>query len=293
MNIAYCIICHQFSKILEKTVEILHKDNDIYVHVDKKSNLNDFIKIRNKVIFIKKRINVNWGQFSQIEATIELLKETQKKNYDYIFLISGVCLPLKTSKKIKEFLQQKNGLQFVGCVKNKDVSPQLKYNYYKGHFKTKNQRTLFEKIILKIQNIFLRQNKFYKYLPPLYKGSNWFTITGDLRDYILTFLDKNLHYKKAFLHSKCGDEIFFQTIIYNSQYKNYIHESDLNIGDTAMSLRYIDWDSGPEFPKILNEEDFPKMAKSNCLFARKFNNDLDLDAYEKYFSLKNLQGKTE
>lgn len=31
--------------------------------------------------------------------------------------------------------------------------------------------------------------------------------------------------------------------------------------DNLMALRYIDWESGPEYPKILNETDFKKIKK--------------------------------
>ena len=36
-------------------------------------------------------------------------------------------------------------------------------------------------------------------------------------------------------------------------------------------LRYIDWESGPEFPKVLNENDFDSLKTSLGLFARKFS----------------------
>lgn len=65
----------------------------------------------------------------------------------------------------------------------------------------------------------LKKNKYYEELPKLYKGSNWFIITKECRDYIFEYLKNNPNYKKAFQNSYCGDELFFQTIICNSEYK--------------------------------------------------------------------------
>ena len=42
-------------------------------------------------------------------------------------------------------------------------------------------------------------------------------------------------------------------------------------------LRYIDWESGPEFPRILNQEDKKKLLENKALFARKFNFNRDFE----------------
>ena len=138
MNIAYCIICHKLTIPLEKTVDILSEENDIFIHIDKKIDINNFTKIKDKVTFIKKRVDVRWGAFSQIQATINLLEETRIKNYDYIFLLSGDCLPLKNSNEIKSVLSKFKGKQFVARdlnISQKDIELRVKYNYKKNNYK--------------------------------------------------------------------------------------------------------------------------------------------------------------
>ena len=58
------------------------------------------------------------------------------------------------------------------------------------------------------------------------------------------------------------DETFFHTLLLNSKYGGEI---------VKKSLRYIDWSSWPEYPKILTFEDYQKIRFSWKLFARKFD----------------------
>jgi hypothetical protein len=60
----------------------------------------------------------------------------------------------------------------------------------------------------------------------------------------------------------CADEIYFQTILLNSPFKEKIVNNN---------LRYIDWTRrNGNFPAILDESDFQSLAHSDKVFARKF-----------------------
>ena len=283
MRIAYCILCHKYNNILQTCVDLLKENNDevkIYVHVDKKSNINDFLKLKEKVIFIEKRKEVYWGHISQIEATLALLKETQKENFDYIFFISGDDLPLKNNQEIKEFLIQNKGKEFIDVQECEERIFNQRLKRISNLSDIKRNKNYFEKvktkIIRKIDKILRNENKYLDKLPKIYYGSQWFGITSEFRDYIFEYLEKNKEYMKAFEYSKCGDELFFQSIIMDSQFKNNIYKSN---------LRYIDWFTGPDFPKILCEKDYKKILQTDCLFGRKFNDKLDLDNFKKIFIL--------
>lgn len=291
MRVAYCIICHRNNNILRTTIEILSKDNDIYLHVDKKTNINQFYEYKDKVHYIRKRVNVKWGGYSQIECMLALLAQANKINYDYICLLSGDCLPLKSSYKIKSFFIKNNGKEFIGIEKdfNKEIlENRLKYKYNSLYLK--RNKNNFEKILFKIQNKIMppKINNLYKSLPKLYKGCNWFCISGELCAYILKYVEKNKWYENAFKYSRCGDEEFFQTIVMNSKYKDRIYKYNTEYDDNHMALRYIDWNSGPEYPKVLSENDFSNIKNvdnSDCIFARKFNNNINIDNYKNEFNI--------
>jgi hypothetical protein len=41
------------------------------------------------------------------------------------------------------------------------------------------------------------------------------------------------------------------------------------------NLRAINWDEGPEYPKIWRSNDFERLTESGKLFARKFDENVD------------------
>ena len=285
MKIAYCVLCHKYSKVLKQMIDILGEDNDIYIHVDKKSNINQFNSIRNKAYIIDKREDVRWGHYSLVQAELNLLEEVKDKKYDYVFLISGDCLPLRNSDYIKKFLENNYGKEFVGIDNgNKNLAiERVKYNYPKIYFKKNNN--VLEKIIIRIQRklkLYSKNKLFYK-LPKLYKGCNWITITGECCRYIFKYLQENPWYSKALKKSLIPDETFFQTIIMNSKYKENIYNL-VEENDNLMCLRYIDWESGPEYPKILGVNDFGKISQTDCLIGRKFNDSMDFEAYVNFIN---------
>ncbi|MDR3048351.1 MAG: hypothetical protein LBV16_00675, partial [Elusimicrobiota bacterium] len=50
------------------------------------------------------------------------------------------------------------------------------------------------------------------------------------------------------------------------------------------TLRYIDWKTGPEGPRVMRKEDFKKLKKAaqetDALFARRFDKAIDADIIE-------------
>lgn len=284
MKVAYCVLCHRNSIILEELIYQL-KDEDIYIHVDKKSDINEFnLDSRaNNIKFLNDRVDVRWGDYSTILAIINLLKEIKDKNYDYVFLLSGDCLPLKDKESIKKYLSDNIGKEYLGVMDiNEDNIKNIKYLYREYAFK--KNKNIFEKIFFKFQRKFgfLKTNKYFKYLPSVNKGCLWFTLTGECCKYILEYIEKNPKYLNAFKGSYCGDEMFIQTIVCNSKFKNRLNDIDLN--DNYMALRYIDWETGPDLPKVLDESDFERIINSNknVLFARKFSEDIDIKEYRKF-----------
>ena len=82
---AYLIIAHNEFSVLKILLGMLdYKKNDIYLHVDIKAgdiDKSEFLKCVKKstLIFIEPRIDVQWGNFSQIECEYKLLEAATKK----------------------------------------------------------------------------------------------------------------------------------------------------------------------------------------------------------------------
>ena len=122
MKLAYIIQAHKGFKQLNILIDILSKNSDVYLHIDLKNDylynrLKDHYLSQKNIFILSDRISVNWSGFSQIEATLNLLEAARGKNYDYITLLSGQDLPIKSHSEIIKFL----------CYEGMVVSPSVRY----------------------------------------------------------------------------------------------------------------------------------------------------------------------
>lgn len=276
------IIAHHQFELLEKLILALDDErNDIFVHIDAKVKSFDFDRFRNltkysRVIFTKKRVNVTWGDFSQVQSEMVLLQtavahENAEKPYAYFHLISGVDLPIKSNDEIHHFFDTHNGKEFIHYTSNK--VEQLSVNRLQYYHLFRRRRNTFTKYLaqlaLRLQKK-LGVNRLKDTDLRVQKGSNWFSITGELAHYIIADIKQ---YEKVFCYSYCGDETFVQTIVESSPYKENLYMPDCNNNHEAC-MRLIDWDRGN--PYVWRSADYDEIMGSPCMFARKF--DLTVDA---------------
>lgn len=278
---AYLIMAHNEFDILEKLISLLdYEFNDIYVHIDKKVKNFDFsyfkCLVKKSNIYFINSINVRWGHFSQIKCEIELLRNAIDKKYEYYHLLSGVDLPLKSQHEIHEFFIKNKGKEFVHFCSESEVSNikfrVLNYNFVKYN-KIKYIGVVFNfinKIAGFIQRIIKIKRKWENDIAIKY-GSNWFSISYDLAKYVV---DKEEWIKKRFKYSLCGDEVFLQTLVYNSDFKHKLYKSDL-YGNYIQCLREIYFEGVN--PYIFRVNDFNRLVLSENLFARKFSSRIDND----------------
>ncbi|MGX6591115.1 beta-1,6-N-acetylglucosaminyltransferase [Cetobacterium ceti] len=274
---AYLIMAHNNFNILEYQLLLLDDEkNDMYIHIDKKVKNFDFNKYKNlvkksKLCFIN-RLDLKWGDFSLIKCELELLKEAIKNKYEYYHLISGVDMPLKTANEIYNFFTNNNGNEFIHfCGNELDENIQNRFKYY--HFTRWNRTNKYLETFSKGINLSLRLvQKFIQLKPKVQEkimyGAQWFSITDELAKYILS---KEKWIKENFKLTNCGDELFLQTIVYNSKFKGRLYSQEK---DNYLScMRYIDWKRGN--PYIFKSEDFDDLISSKYLFARKFDMAID------------------
>ena len=105
-----------------------------------------------------------------------------------------------------------------------------------------------------------------------YGGTNWVNLSKDAVEYLLDFIEKHPEFLKSFRYTRNADEIWLHTILLNSPLCDQIENS---------SKRYIDWSSGPEYPRTLRIEDYNKIIQSDAFFARKIDPKIDNNIYEK------------
>lgn len=287
---AILIMCHNNLNILKKTISLLDSEFfDFFVHIDKKSNIeiNDIKNICKKSqIYVFKEIKIRWADYSQVECEIFLLNKAVKGKYSYYHLISGVDMPLKKPKEIYDFFENSKDKEFI--TYEDEIIPKIKidwikYYYFFGRISKKSKiikilefcNILVQKI-LGINRIRDR-NIIYK------NGDNWFSITHKLALYVLS---QQQLLEKQYKYTKSPDEIFLQTIVYNSYFKNNLYNKNYNNNHDAC-MRKIDWNRGR--PYIYRIEDFNELISSNCMFARKFDEKKDIRIVNKLYNYLKTQ----
>lgn len=271
MRHAFLIIAHNNPFTLKTLVELLDdKENDIFIHIDKKRDIKDFQGIKcnySQLIFINNRKDVRWGDFSQIECELELYQYAYNYgHYDYFHLLSGVDLPIKSNKYIHDFFYKNKGKEFIGIdnsstqqkeIRNKVLLYHILTPYYKSFKLSQKLDSIFTKIQILVN---IHRSQCYAYYR---KGTNWASLSENC---VAFLLNRRKEIYKNFKHTKCADEIYKQTIIINSQFKENIYSME---DEYISNQREIDWLRGN--PYEYKEEDFNILINSNKLFARKFS----------------------
>ncbi|MFO3763502.1 MULTISPECIES: beta-1,6-N-acetylglucosaminyltransferase [Providencia] len=224
MNYVYAIICHKITNPLIFTVNHLLKSNKsiVLLHIDKKTPKIEREKIyshlgkHSNLYYIEEQesIDVKWGNFSQIEVMLLLMKKALDFEFQYFSLISGDDIPILSNKQREKYFENsyKKSVEFIGINQKNDAFDRLAINY--PNFFFKKDHSLVGKIKKKIFIFFAKKMKKndLSHLPKLYKGSTWFTLTDKSIQYIFNYINANSTYLKSFKKSLCGDEVFFQTI---------------------------------------------------------------------------------
>lgn len=287
---AYLIVAHNNFKVLKIMLEMIDdKKNDIYLLIDKKTKdldirtLEEIIKESN--IYILERIKINWGGYSQIEAVIRLLEAACKKEkYLYYHFMQGADLPIKTQKHIHKFFYDNYGKEFIEFTSLTQDSKGKGFAIYKKcyyHFFTDNKFFRKNKIIKLLNHSLAHIQKALKIQRKsenVYRGSALFSITHDFASYLISLKDI---ISKEYKFTLACDEVFIQTIIMNSKFKDNIN----NLGEQIISnSRYIDWENKKgNSPNTFKLKDYDKLITlpDNICFARKFEETVDLQIAEK------------
>src|SRR5699024_113161 len=133
-KLAYLILAHKdYEQVTLLIEQLIDEDTHVFVHVDKKNNklyeeLESGNKSKNNVHILSDRVSVNWSGFSQVDATLKLLTSAMLSDFkfEYVSLLSGQCLPIKSNEYIKSFLSEYKGFEFL---EYKDITTNKKYSY--------------------------------------------------------------------------------------------------------------------------------------------------------------------
>lgn len=281
MKIAYLILSHRNLNQLALLVNLLlngNNDNFCVIHLDSDVYNESNIKILQDSISSQKyhlskvSYKISWGGFNMVKATLQLMYEAlynMNIEFNYLSLISGMDLPIKSNDLINEYLQVNSGNQFIEYFELPNPNnwngnggmDRITYQWFVDEIGY-NESVL----LVKCQMATNLTKSLPNSVETIYGGSQWWTITVDCAKYIFDFINIHPEYYHFFNYSLIADELFFHTIIMNSNFAASVINNN---------LRLIDWSTGPEYPKIFTMADSDKIKKSSLLFARKFDENSD------------------
>lgn len=267
IKIAYLIQVHKNPGQLQRLVTALQDEHTYFIiHVDLNTDINPFLEIKtdfkNNLFFTENRKKVNWGGFSQVEATIELIESlfNLKISFHFAQFISGQDFPIIAPKQINSFLAGHIENNFI----NHTALPFSSWGLNGGM-----DRVIYfwpvDKLGVKFSRVWYRIQKKLGFMRKtnqsgLFGGSSWWTLNKDCLAYILKAAGSESAYFNSFRNTFCADEIYFQTLLLNSPFKDTI---------ISNNLRYINWSKGPQYPRLLDESDYNAVIASGQHFARK------------------------
>ena len=268
---AYCILAHNEPAVFQRLIQGLdHPGNDIYVHIDKRSNINDFQVIcqHSHVTFLGNRIACDWGSLSIVKAELRLFEEAAKNGpYDYYHLLSGVDLPLKNQRYIHEFLDKNPGKNFIGfwTLKDENENECSKFFHFLAHRPGGNLWMRIGRFIDQWSVNFQRRLGIRVHYPfSLYKGSQWVSLSQGFLSWLIA-REKTI--LKVFKYTFIPDERFIQSFFMASPFADTLYRPGAE--EYEQCMREIDWQRGS--PYTWKEEDYEFLVNSERWFARKFS----------------------
>lgn len=260
---AYLIIAHKQWGLLKELIHSLdYEHNDIFVHIDKKSeiDLSGFENCTKKSkIYLFQKYDVQWGDHTQVDTEMFLFQRAYfSGKYRYYHLLSGQDLPIKPIKEIYHYFDDKD-VEFL------DIGADYpnKYRVRIGVFHYKGSMLLGQKLFNFVNkiNLVLKRDRLTKYNFEMYKGSNWASLTNEAVKYLV---EHRRFIRRMTRYSHCADEVYKQVILMNAD-----RQFCINLDE---DIRYIDWKhcKGAS-PHTLQVEDYENLMESKCLFARKFD----------------------
>lgn len=280
MLLHHLVLVHHHPRRLKELLESLdHSGSRVVVHVDKKVDIEPFaraVSVIGNAEFVDdwQRVNVRWGGWSQVEATLRMLRVVSEDldDDDYVNLISGDSYPLQEQDVILRWLSQARA-QYISGVRMPSAEyskPISRISRFRVEYDPRaSGRQILPRAINKLGIPLNCRKALGSQIP--YAGSQWWCLSGSMIRWMLSEIEQNRRFALFARFTATPDEFFFHTLVYNSPYRDEI----------LPAVMYADWyrPSGPR-PAVIDHHHVSSLRSSSlrvkqdngegvALFARK------------------------
>ena len=279
MRICYVILAHKLPHQLVRLVERLQSASAIFlIHIDAKSGgeVVDPIRLELEpmanVRFLRRHV-CHWGEFGLVAASLEGVRTIVEERLpcDQAVLLSGQDFPIKSNDEIAGVLGQAGDRSYVGYFP-------LPYDGWADGGLNRIDRWYVRlggrRVELPPASVADRfRTPRRRFLPGLhpYGGPMQWSLSAEALAYVHAYVRQHPAFVRFFRRTLVPDELFFQTLLMNSPLASRLINAELH---------HIEWSPGADHPDVLTVEDFPRLQRSDALFARKFDSGADADVLD-------------
>jgi hypothetical protein len=280
MRIAYLFMVHNNPKLVRKAIQRLaFPGSSFLVHVDAKANIEQFSFLQaDGIRFTSERVPVFWGEFSQVEGMLILIREAlaSDQQFDFLVLLSGSHYPLRSGAYIHGFFEANRGMEFMTLVKVPDERAGKPLSRLTT-LRFPSSRPLLRFTFRLLGRLHLAKRDYRKQFGNLipFSGSTWWALSREACQYVVDFHKHNHRLAEYYVNAFASDEAYFHTILGNSPFRSRMRRG----------LVYEDWTGQNAHPLMISDEhvSFFESMKEVCvedqhgpgelLFARKFSDE--------------------
>jgi hypothetical protein len=278
----FLIAAHKDPDQLNALIEQL-RDADflIYVHLDAKGAIAPD-EVSPAARLVQDRVAVHWGCFSQVQATLNALRQivAEAPDFDKVLFLSAQDFPLLSNPALKAALASLQGHELLDTVAIGREPGQWAADYRYRYFH-RDDGSRPARLACSLANRAMRACGIGRRLPAglrPYGGSSWWALSRPCVRELLERVQREPGLVRFFRSVSCPDEMFFQTLVMNSRFAGRV---------LAENFRYIQWpEQGARNPKVLDEHDFERIAASRAHFCRKIDSRISAGLVPRLIALR-------
>lgn len=258
--LAYIVSAYKNLDQLARLAERLSTERSVvYIHVDKMTDDAEYERLertlagRPRVQLLERHV-CHWGGFGHVRATLKGIDAllASGSDFEHLVLLTGQDYPIKPAAEIERFFAEHRGTSFMAykALPSESWSPRggldrIEYRHWR--WRGPHVRLPWKR-------------RFPAGAAP-YGGGAYWNLSRACVEHVARFVESRPDVVDFFRHVDIPDEVFFQTVLMNSELAGSV------VND---NLRYIDWTRGAR-PALLEARDLPALRASPKLFARKFD----------------------
>lgn len=280
--IAFLIAAHSDPTQVHRLVRRLCPHR-VFIHLDAKTEMTDAWRAIDAT-FVEPRVPVYWAGYSQVEATLTLMRASLEtgERFAKLVLLSGACYPILPIAHLADLFArdgERNYIRYVDMTRSSHLMSMISHRYHRDGILPPQlvARSPLagnaEKVVRKLHALSAGKlpDRWTLPLTP-YHGSSWWALTLEAARFAVAEIDRRPELVAKYKRSFASDEQVFHTIIGNSSFAaSATGEIPFTGRGTwkAANLHLID----PSLTRWYDGGDIDEVIASDRYFVRKVGSD--------------------